>query len=581
MTTFLLIIIILLAVALGVFIFLKESGDKKLAKARDELNRQVEKSRSELQSLMEEYSSEAARIQTDYEQRIVALENDAERIRQYYQDESRKAQDEAYAALEKAQTELAAFSRYASLADAENEVGVRLQQAIKQAELLETEALAILNQAKNDAENARLEAHLKANEIYTQAEALLVQAQRDASRIRIEAEQRAQQLAGEAYEALNQKKNLEGTVQSIRNLIEGYGDRYIVPTHSLLDDLAADFGHLAAGESLRIARENSRRMVAEGNAAACDYAESSRRRTAIQFVVDAFNGKVDAVLSRVRHDNYGTLEQEIKDAFNVVNLNGGAFRNAKILEPYLAARLEELRWGVAVFELKRKEREEQRRIQEQIREEERARREYEKAMQDAAKEEAAIKKALEKAQAEMAQAGEKEKDKYEKQMAELQRRLTEAEARSQRAISMAQQTRSGNVYIISNIGSFGPDVLKIGMTRRLEPLDRVKELGDASVPFEFDVHAMIRSDDAPTLERELHQKFDEFRVNKVNYRKEFFRIALKELRQFVAEKNLEATFTLAAEAREYRETLALEHMSIQERAKYQKPEEPTDFQDDD
>jgi hypothetical protein len=201
-------------------------------------------------------------------------------------------------------------------------------------------------------------------------------------------------------------------------------------------------------------------------------------------------------------------------------------------------------------------------------------------MQDAAKEEAAIKKALEKAQAEMSQAGEQEKEKYEKQLAELHRRLTDAEAKSQRAISMAQQTRSGNVYIISNVGSFGPDVLKIGMTRRLEPMDRVKELGDASVPFEFDVHAMIRSDDAPTLERELHQKFDDYRVNKVNYRKEFFRISLKDLRQYVAEKNLEATFTMASEAREYRETQALEHMSQQDRAKYHKPEEPIDIEDE-
>ncbi len=580
MIPFLIIIIILLAGTLGFYIFLKYSLDKSLSKAKNELSRITEINRKEVQSLREEYATEAAKIQTDYEQSIQKLENEAMRIRQHYQDQSRKAQEDAYAALEKAQTELAALSQYASLANAENEVREKLQQAIIQAESLESEATSLLNQAKADAEKARQEAHNRAKEIYSQAEALLVQAQRDSSRIRFDAEKRAQELAGEAYEALNQKKNLEGAVVSIRNLIEGYGDKYIVPTHSLLDDLAADFGHLAAGESLRIARENSRRMIQDGNAAACDYADSSRRKTAIQFVIDSFNGKVDAILSRVRHDNFGTLEQEIKDAFNVVNLNGGAFRNAKILEPYLAARLEELRWGVAAFELKRKEREEQRRIQEQIREEERARKEYEKAMQDAAKEEAAIKKALEKAQAEMSQAGEKEKEKFEKQMEELQRRLNEAEAKSQRAISMAQQTRSGNVYIISNIGSFGQDVLKIGMTRRLEPMDRVKELGDASVPFEFDVHAMIRSDDAPTLERELHQKFDDFRVNKVNYRKEFFRISLKALRQYVAEKNLEATFTMVSEAREYRETQALEHMSEQDRAKYHKPEEPNDVEDD-
>jgi hypothetical protein len=89
-------------------------------------------------------------------------------------------------------------------------------------------------------------------------------------------------------------------------------------------------------------------------------------------------------------------------------------------------------------------------------------------------------------------------------------------------------------------------------------MDRIWELSDASVPFDFDVHAMISSDDAPTLERRLHERFDNHRVNKVNTRKEFFRVPIDELRSFVREQGLEATFTLAAEASEYRETLALD-----------------------
>ena len=124
---------------------------------------------------------------------------------------------------------------------------------------------------------------------------------------------------------------------------------------------------------------------------------------------------------------------------------------------------------------------------------------------------------------------------------------------------MAQQTKSGHVYVISNIGSFGENVLKIGMTRRLEPLDRIRELGDASVPFEFDVHAMIFSEDAPSLERELHKRFALSQVNKVNNRKEFFRIDLGELRRTIEARGLdEVHWTMLAEARQYRETLALE-----------------------
>src|SRR5690606_35776606 len=131
---------------------------------------------------------------------------------------------------------------------------------------------------------------------------------------------------------------------------------------------------------------------------------------------------------------------------------------------------------------------------------------------------------------------------------ELTEKLKLAEEKSQRAISMAQQTRAGHVYIISNIGSFGEDVLKLGMTRRLEPMDRIRELGDASVPFTFDVHAMIYSEDAPTLERKLHHYFNHQRVNKVNYKKEFFRVGLNEVKEFLESENISAKFTLKAEA---------------------------------
>jgi hypothetical protein len=123
---------------------------------------------------------------------------------------------------------------------------------------------------------------------------------------------------------------------------------------------------------------------------------------------------------------------------------------------------------------------------------------------------------------------------------------------------MAQQTKKGHVYIISNIGSFGDDVYKIGLTRRLDPNERVRELGDASVPFPFDVHAVIASDDAPALETDLHRRFLDRQVNKVNKRKEFFRLSLTDLRQAADELGLECVWTLTAEAAEYRETLALE-----------------------
>ena len=108
----------------------------------------------------------------------------------------------------------------------------------------------------------------------------------------------------------------------------------------------------------------SKSTVRSGQAAACDYVEASRKSTAINFVIDAFNGKVDSILSRTKEDNFGTLAQEIRDAFTLVNAHGEAFRNARITDAYLASRLDELKWATIVTELKNREKEEQRAIKE-------------------------------------------------------------------------------------------------------------------------------------------------------------------------------------------------------------------------
>ena len=224
----------------------------------------------------------------------------------------------------------------------------------------------------------------------------------------------------------------------------------------------------------------------------------------------------------MKDDNFGTLERKVRDAFTLVNHNGKAFRDARITGEYLEARLDELRWAVVATELKAREREEQRVIKERIREEERAQRELEKARRDAEKEQETLRRAMEKARREVDKSGEAERAKLEEKLRELEGKLRVAEEKGQRALSMAQQTKAGTVYVISNVGSFGEDVFKIGMTRRVVPEDRVRELGDASVPFEFDVHALVRTNDAPALEHALHRRFVRNQVNKVNPRKEFF-----------------------------------------------------------
>lgn len=279
-------------------------------------------------------------------------------------------------------------------------------------------------------------------------------------------------------------------------------------------------------------------------------------------MVRAFNGESDAAIMKVKWNNVQKMEERIKKAFEAINKLGEPTKIA-ITEKYLQLKLDELHLAYEYQEKLYQEREEQRQIREQMREEEKAQRELEKAQKDAELEELRKEDALIKARRELEAATGEELNRLNEQVAKLEQQLEEAREKKERALSMAQQTKKGHIYVISNIGSFGEDVYKIGMTRRLEPMDRVKELGDASVPFEFDVHAIIYSENAPELENKLHRRFDDKRINMVNYKKEFFNVSLEEVADAVKEMHGDFEFTLIAEAKQYRETLAIREPATQ------------------
>lgn len=193
---------------------------------------------------------------------------------------------------------------------------------------------------------------------------------------------------------------------------------------------------------------------------------------------------------------------------------------------------------------------------EKEREEHEAQREYERAIKKALKDEERAQEALEKKKRELADEQTQEKIiKLQEQIQGLEKALVEARELRERAMSMAQQTKIGYVYVISNIGSFGKDVYKIGMTRRLDPMERVLELSNASVPFPFDVHTFIYSEDAPALEADLHRIFDSKKVNTINYRKEYFRVTLDEIKSALAERGVDARFIDEPDAFQYRECM--------------------------
>ncbi len=276
-----------------------------------------------------------------------------------------------------------------------------------------------------------------------------------------------------------------------------------------------------------------------------------------KLILRAFNGECDAAIAKIKYNNAVNLEARIQKAFETLNKLGSVNR-CEITQTYLELKLEELHLTHEYQEKLQEEKEEQRLIREQMADEMRAQKEYEKAMKDAEKREEQYRKALDKARIEfeIAQAAGKKLTKMEQKIAELEAQLQEAEDSRQRAISQAQLTKAGHVYVISNIGSFGDNIYKIGMTRRLDPMDRVKELGDASVPFPFDVHAMIYSENAPDLENKIHKHFANRSLNLINMRKEFFYAKLSEIEAFVHDNHGKISFTKLAEASQYRQSLA-------------------------
>lgn len=280
-----------------------------------------------------------------------------------------------------------------------------------------------------------------------------------------------------------------------------------------------------------------------------------------KLMLRAFNGECDAAIAKVSWSNVSQMEERIRRGFDAVN-KAGETHHITLTHPYLTLRLQEL-WLNHEFEVKKQnEREEQRAIKEQMREEEKAQRELERAQKSAQDDEDRAVRALETARAELANAHGSRVAALMARMEQMEQALAEAQAKKERALSMAQQTKAGYIYIISNVGSFGENVFKIGMTRRLEPMDRVKELGDASVPFEFDVHGLVYTSNAPEMEARLHQIFAARRVNLVNLRREYFHVSIEEIQRAASGIGLQVDLTILAEAREYRESVSIRNAAI-------------------
>lgn len=278
----------------------------------------------------------------------------------------------------------------------------------------------------------------------------------------------------------------------------------------------------------------------------------------IKQILRTFNNECDSIIDKVKFNNILSIEQRIRKAYDDLNKMNET-NKISLKKGYLDLKIEELHLCHEYELKKQEEREEQQRAREELREEQKVLKEIEAMKKKIEKEEQHFTQAMDELKQKVENSSnDEEKEKLLDRIRELEKHMEEIQEQKRDVENREQNTRAGYVYIISNIGAFGEDVYKIGMTRRLEPLDRVRELGDASVPFTFDVHALIFSNDAPTLENTLHKHFDDKRLNRINGRKEFFKVTLDDIESIVkANHDKTVEFVKTPDAAEFRETIQM------------------------
>lgn len=276
-----------------------------------------------------------------------------------------------------------------------------------------------------------------------------------------------------------------------------------------------------------------------------------------KLLLRAFNSECDDVIEHVKYNNIESSEKRITASRDAISKLGDLM-GVSIQPRYYRLKIEELYLAFEYQQKKQQEKEEQKEARARMREEAKLAKEIEEERKKLEKEQKHYQNALKKITEQLASASEEDRAAIEEKKRELEQQLSKIDQEFQAVDYREANQRAGYVYIISNIGAFGEDVYKIGMTRRLDPMDRVDELGDASVPFDFDVHAMIFSDDAPRLEAALHNAFADRKLNFVNQRREFFHVSLDEIKQVVKENyDRSVEFIDLAPAEQYRQSLLM------------------------
>lgn len=378
-------------------------------------------------------------------------------------------------------------------------------------------------------------------------------------RATLEKEVNALQLQGDKIKL--EIENLNAAISERRSLIICLDDDILVQEFGLYTPVFPFMNVAEYKERLQSNRTLQKESIKNGTAVTgnTDWAVNGSKSQGNKMVMDmqklllrAFNSECDELVNKVKYNNFDAILKRMgssKDAISKL----GSIMGIAISSTYFRLKVEELQLALEYQIKRQEEKEEQKEARARLREASKLQKEIEEQRKKVEKEQTHYQKALIDTIEQLKNADESHRDDLLSKKSELEKQLNEIEKTIKDIDYREANERAGYVYVISNIGSFGKDIYKIGMTRRLEPKERVDELGDASVPFNFDIHAMIFSDDAPSLESALHKAFSEKKVNMVNQRREFFNVTLDEIKN-VIKQNFDKTveFYDVPEAEQYR-----------------------------
>ncbi|EUJ41866.1 DUF4041 domain-containing protein [Brochothrix campestris] len=371
-------------------------------------------------------------------------------------------------------------------------------------------------------------------------------------------ENKVEQMEQEVEKRESKIKELEKDLIVTKEAIEMEGYGLYIPKY----DFATSLGYKVQLDKVR---QEQKEMIR--NKSAVNYfdnwtVEGSRAKGKkmtndnIRQILRSFNNECEAAINKVKYNNLHSIENRIMKSFEQLNkLN--ATNKVSLTAKFLDLKLAEMTLAYEYERKKQDEKEELREQREREREEKALQREIQNKKKIIDKDITHYQNMISDLENRLKQANnDEDKESIQLQIEELRLNINEREEEKAELDYRTAHASAGFVYIISNIGSFGEDVVKIGVTRRIDPLERINELSSASVPFKFDVHALIFSYDAYTLENELHKYFDKYRINRVNNRKEFFKVPIKKIEEKLEEYGeLTIDFNSDPDAEEYRESL--------------------------